>query len=126
MLSRNEILEASDLQKQEVSVPEWGGSVMVYGMTAGDKDTYEESMISSVKSQIVTLKDATARLCSLCCRDEDGTRLFTAEDIDALSEKSAVALNRISTVAQKLSGMGKGELEQIVKNSEEIRIVGSG
>lgn len=125
MLNKAQILEASDLQKEEVQVPEWGGSVMVYGMTAGDKDSYEESMISSAKTGTVTLKDATARLCSLCCRDEDGNRLFDDTDVQALTGKSAMALARISNVALRLSGMGKGELEKIVKNSEEIQIVDS-
>ena len=45
LLSRDEILAASDLTKELVEVPEWGGSVYVRAMTGTERDSYEESVL---------------------------------------------------------------------------------
>ena len=121
MLTKAQILEAKDIQSEKVKVPEWGGDVMVYGLTSGEKDIYQEGMISSDKKKPVSLKDATARLCSMCIRDAKGTPLFTLHDVTSLTNKSAIALDRVSDVAQRLSGMGKDDMEEMVKNSETIQ-----
>jgi hypothetical protein len=121
MLSKSDILEAKDIESEAVEVPEWGGKVMVYGLTAGEKDLYEEGMISEAKGKTVTLADATARLCALCIRDDKGKHVFAMHDITSLSNKSSKALNRVSKVAQRLSGMGKDDIEEIVKNSAKIQ-----
>lgn len=121
LLNRQSILDAVDIQQEQVSVPEWGGDVLVYGLTAGEKDVYEDGMVNATGKKKVTLKDATARLCSMCIKDENGDRLFSNDDIAALGKKSAKAMERISDAAMRLSGMTKGDIEEIVKNSETIR-----
>jgi len=121
LLNKSQILEAKDIRTEQVAVPEWGGDVLVSGMTAGEKDKYENGLIVAGETSVVTLTNATARLCSLCIRDEKGSAIFTERDITSLTNKSAKAMERVSKVAQRLSGMGKGDLEEIVKNSEEIQ-----
>lgn len=121
LLDRQAIFDAADIAKEKVAVPEWGGEVMVYGLTAGEKDAYEDGMINTSKKSKVTLMGATARLCAMCIRDEKGNRIFTDADVAALGKKSSAAMERISKVAQKLSGMGKDDIEEIVKNSEAIQ-----
>jgi hypothetical protein len=122
MLNKEQILSAQDIEKKEVPVPEWGGSVMVYGLTLAEKDIWNSSVMANGKA---SMTGATASLCSLCIRNEDGSRMFTDDDVDALGSKSAIALNRVFQVAQKLSGIGLDEVEETVKNSEAIQIEGS-
>ncbi len=122
LLSKQTILDADDIKSEKVPVPEWGGDVKVFGLTAGERDSYEDGLINhSGGKKKVTLNDATARMCSLSIRDEKGKRLFSDKDIAALSRKSADPLNRIFQVAARLSGMEKGDLEEMVKNSETIQ-----
>ena len=123
MLSKKDILAAEDIQKEVVKVPEWGGEVMVYGLTCGEKDQYEQSLVSEAGK--VDLKGATATLITLCVRDEMGCPIFSPMDVTALTNKASRPMERISKVAQKLSGMGKNDLEDMVKNSETIQKDGS-
>jgi len=118
MLDKSSILECKDIQSKEVSVPEWNGSVMVYGLTCGEKDDFESSLITEDKK--VSLEFPTAKLCCLCIRDKDGNRIFSNTDIISLSKKSSKAMQRVYQVAEKLSGLGKGDVEEMVKNSEKI------
>ena len=117
-LSKSDILEAKDIESEVVKVPEWGGEVRVDGLSLADKDQWTDSIMSDGK---VNMIGATARLCALCIRGEDGKPLFTMKDITALSKKSAAALDRIFQVAQKLSGIGQDEIEETVKNSEKTQ-----
>lgn len=126
LLDKKEILEAADIKSETVAVPEWGGKVKVYGLMGREKDRFEESLINqSGKKTVISLANATARLCGLCIRDEKGKRVFSDEDVAALSRKSNAPLARIYDVAEKLSGMKKGDLEEMVKNSETIQKEGS-
>ena len=44
-LSRDDILKAADNEPEEVDVPEWGGSVLVRGMTGRERDAFEVSLM---------------------------------------------------------------------------------
>jgi hypothetical protein len=116
MLSRQEIIDCDDIQTEVVKVPEWNGEVMVKGLTLAEKDVWSDSILIDGKASIT---GATAKLCALCMRDESGDPLFKEEDIPALQEKSAPAMDRIFQVAQRLSGIGQKEIEETVKNSEK-------
>lgn len=119
MLSKNEILECSDIETEIVKVPEWNGEVTVKGLTLAEKDVWTDSILVDGKA---SMTGATAKLCALCMRDENGERIFSSYDIDALQGKSAAALDRVFQVAQRLSGIGQEEIEETVKNSGEITI----
>ena len=104
-----------------VKVPEWGGDVMGYGLTCSEKDGCEDSMVfkDTEGHRQITLKDASARLCAMCIRDEKGNRIFDIADALALAKKSGKAVKRVYDVAERLSGLGAGEVDEIVKNSEK-------
>jgi hypothetical protein len=48
--------------------------------------------------------------------DEQGNRMFSEADIEALGRKSAAALERVCKVAQALNGIGEAELEELQGN----------
>jgi hypothetical protein len=128
MLNKKQILECSDIETEIVQVPEWGGEVMVYGLTNGEKDEFENSLVSKdseTGERTVNMKYASARLCSMCVRDEDGNNIFAPSDVVALSKKSGKAVERIYDVAERLSGLGTGAVEEMVKNSEKTPTGGS-
>jgi len=119
LLSRDQILGASDLTYEVVSVPEWGGSVRVRTLTGTERDQFEASITTRKgKSVEMNLKNLRSRLVALCCVDVDGTRLFTSFDVDALGDKSGSALDRVYTVAAKLAGITEKDAEELAKNSE--------
>lgn len=120
LLTRDTILAAQDIQTEEVEVPEWGGSVLVRGMTGAERDAFEESVLTGKgRKRDVNLKNFRARLIVKSVVNRKGERVFTHADIDALGQKSAAALARVFDVATRLSGMSDEDVEELTKNSED-------
>lgn len=117
-LSRDQILDASDLETKEVEVPEWGGTVLVKALSGRDRDAYEASLMKiRGKEQIPDLHNMRAKLVARAIVDEEGKRLFTDQDINALGLKSAAALDRVHAVIQEMSGLGEGATVDAEENS---------
>lgn len=110
LLTRDGILAADDLKREEVSVPEWGGSVLIATMTGAQRDAWEQSLVSGGKGK-VDISNVRARLVSFCAVDEAGRRMFGDDDAEALGAKSAAALERCAVVAQRLNALTEQSLE---------------
>jgi hypothetical protein len=112
LLKREEILKAEDLPTETVKIPEWGGDVLVRGLTGAEREKLEGQITKDSEEDAIR-----ARLVSMVCLGEDGKPLFTEADVAALKDKSAVALSRVFAVAQRLSGLGMAAAEDLRKNS---------
>lgn len=112
LLTKEDILNANDLETQEVHVPEWGGSVLVSSISGHAKDKLELSFSSKT-----TIENVRARIVAMCLVDDAGNLLFNDSDITKLGKKSAKALDRVFNVAQKLNAIGDKEVEELAKNS---------
>jgi hypothetical protein len=120
-LSRDQILAVQDLEEKVVDVPEWGGQVLVRGLTGAQRDAYEKSMLEGKgKNREINMVNARAKLVAASIVGEDGKPLFSQNDVEALGKKSSKALNRIFEVATEISGIGEEELEELTKNSESV------
>lgn len=119
LLTKDQILAAEDLKTVDVDVPEWGGTVRVSMMSGAARDAYEDSIIDFDAKGKVTrnLKNARAKLCAASIIDESGNLMFSEKEIDALGRKSAEALNRVFTAAQKLNALSDEQVEDLAKNS---------
>lgn len=118
MLNKQAILAAQDLPHEDVNVPEWGGVVRVRTMTGVERDAFESESVGKMADGTVQarLDNVRARLCSRCLIDEQGNRLFTDDEVDALSKKSGRALGRVFDVAAKLNGLNKADVEELAGN----------
>jgi hypothetical protein len=118
-LNKAEILAIDDLKFEDVQIPEWGGAwVRVRTLQANERDRFEASTVQRNGKKVTTnLDNIRARLCLLCMVDENGERLFQEEDTFPLGGKSAAALDRIFTVAQRLNGLRDEDVEELAKNS---------
>ncbi len=118
MLTREQILGASDLNTERVDVPEWGGAVFVRPMTAAERDEYEQSMVASRGAdEKANLRNVRARLVVVCATDEAGKRIFSETDVEALGAKSARAVNRVFQAASRLNALTTSDVEDLAKNS---------
>jgi hypothetical protein len=123
-LSKATILGADDLTVEEVNCPECGGTVFVRTLTGVERDEIEAHMFQTKsKDSRINMTNLRARMVGLCLVDENGKRIFKGKefekDIEALGRKSSLVLDRVFTVAQKLAGMRKEDVEELTKNSEE-------
>ena len=118
-LTKDQILEANDLQSESVTVPEWGGDVLVRTMTGADRDAFEASMITTLPdgTRKPNMTNMRAKLVALTVVDQAGNRVFDVSDVDRLSLKSASALERVFNAAQRINGLGAQAEETAAKNS---------
>jgi hypothetical protein len=112
---REMILGTNDLPSEVVEVPEWDAKVRVRGMTAREKDAFV-AQITNLSTGEMSWQNATALLIVRTVVDDDGQRVFSDADADALGEKSAAATQRLFNVAQRLSAFSEEDLDQIAQD----------
>lgn len=119
ILNRAAILAANDLSTQTVSIPEWGGDVIVRTMTGTQRDAYEASLLTkdAAGKLSVDTQHLRAKLVVFTAVDEAGQPLFKLDDIPALAGKNAAAIERISAAAQRINGLSKEAIADAEKNS---------
>ena len=113
VLTRDEILDADDLEVWDVEVPEWGGTVLVQSLTAAQVERVQR------KYKGKGIKGLTAALVALACVDENGKRLFQQSDLDRLSNKSLSACTRVLKIIMAQNAMEEEDLEELAKNSKD-------
>ncbi len=126
ILGRDDILKSEDLATETVEVPEWGGAVIVRALSGSERDAYEAGIFGSGKKGEYNLQNIRAKLASRTIVGEDGKRLFSDADIDRLGLKSAAALDRVFSAAQKLSGLTKEDIKELADQLEKGPSDGSG
>lgn len=123
-LNRESILQASDIKTETVPVPEWGGDVILRGLTGEELDAYQASRrqvrnAGTKQQELVIIQDnARANLLVKCIVDEAGQRVFTDQDAGLLGMKNGKVLDRLFDVAAALSGLSEDEEEEMEGNSE--------
>lgn len=117
-LTKQQILDASDLTAEVVAVPEWGGSVRVRGMTGTERDQFDQENHAISEKTGGSVPNFRARVCMYCIIDEVGVQMFNLTEIDRLGQKSGAGLDRVYEVGMRLSGLARESLENSKKNSD--------
>lgn len=117
ILTKDQILSTNDKHREPIPVPEWGGDVLVRRLTAKERDAFEDSMyVTRGKKTERNLRNFRARLAAECIVDETGAKMFSREEVEALGDKSAVALTRIVKACMRLNGFEDDDVEDLTKN----------
>lgn len=117
LLTRDQILDADDLEYEDVSVPEWGGEVRVMTLTGTARDKFEAA-IANTSNGKPDLTNFRAKLAAASIVNEAGEQLFNEADVRKLGRKSAAALTRVASAAQRLSGLTEADVKELAGNSE--------
>jgi hypothetical protein len=116
-LSHDDILKIADITTEEVEVPEWHGSVLVRGLTGKQRDIFESTLLERRgRRMIPNTANIRAKLVAWSVVDDEGNRVFTDAEAEELGEKSAAAVDRIYTVASRLSGLSDEDVEELAEN----------
>ena len=110
---REQILETNDLPLEAVEVHEWKTTVYMRGMNASERDHWEMSIY---ENKGIKMDNIRARLVVLTLCDESGNRLFNDEEVEKLGKKNAKVINKLFEIAQRLSGIGQKDVEELGKN----------
>lgn len=126
LLSRDAILAADDVLYEYMDIPEWGGRIRVRSLSGRDRDAYDAEAYAlsqaSPNDPSAALRDYRSRRVARAIVDEDGKRVFSKADVDALSSKNASVIDRIDDVVTRLSGM---DTEAIRRAAEALKAVQS-
>jgi hypothetical protein len=114
-LNKEQILaNASKFRREQVEVPEWGGTVWVREMAAEERDQWEGWMVS--KTGMDKFKNLRALIVSLAVCDEAGNRLFSDAEISQVGKLPVSGIDRVFEAASKLNRLTKGDVEELEKN----------
>jgi hypothetical protein len=111
---------ARHIRRETVPVPELGdGAVaIIRGMTGTERDAYEASLIKQQgRRSTVDMLDLRAKLVARCLVDEQDQRVFSDEEIGELGKMRADVLDRLYTVARRLSALSQEDIDELGKAS---------
>jgi len=114
---RDKILAAQDIPSETLTVKEWDVTVLVKGMSAGERITLMQNAYDQTTQQ-VNMAAVYPDVVVACVHDPDtGEALFTTADKDALMSKSSAAIESIAAVGLRLSGIGAESEDEAGKGS---------
>ena len=118
-LSRDDILNANDIQIEELPVPEWGGVICVKTLSADERDKLEASILEmspNGQPRKMKLDHLRSYIAVLGICNSEGVPVFDLKDVLALGKKSAAALDRVVLRIQQMSAMSPADIESLVSN----------
>ena len=107
--------KATTIPRERLELPELGGFVFVKGMTGGERDEFEKSC-RDPKGRL--RGNTRARLAVRTVVNEDGTRVFTDDDIQIVGRIRVDVLQKVFNLAQKLSGISDADVEELGGDSD--------
>ena len=122
---RKSILESDDIEEETIEVPQWDNAkILVRGMSGKARAGF---LKRTSKGNVVDLERFYPELIIATTFDPEtpDEPLFEAADRDAISAKSGAALEAVSSVALRLSGMGAGSVDAEVEDLGETPNDGS-
>mgnify|MGYP002713187830 CR=1 FL=1 len=111
MSLRDTILNADDCKLEKVTVPEWGCDVFIKVFSGKDR---EHMLKQQSDTESDSEKQALLLITSIC--DQDGKKVFTANDVAALSEKSSHILDMLTSKVLTVNGLNAEAVEEAEKN----------
>ena len=122
--SREALLKLCERRYSTVEIPERDISIRIQSLSEAEKSQYETCLIAKNGRGIMRerLQDATRRLIALCVVDEEGKRIFSDSDLSAIANLDSYISSRIYDACQEHCGFNKGDIDETVKNSEEISV----
>ena len=122
--SREALLKLCERRYSTIDIPERDISIRIQSLSEAEKSQYETCLIAKNGRGIMRerLQDATRRLIALCVVDEEGKRIFSDSDLSAIANLDSYISSRIYDACQEHCGFNKGDIDETVKNSEEISV----
>jgi len=100
------LLTADQIRKckrrsQMVPVPEWGGEVLCWEMSAVIHEQFAKQR-DSIKDGVTSYR---AEIVSVCLGDEEGRPLFTIDQVEYLEVQSSDVIQRLFDICSELNGL---------------------
>ena len=116
MSLRDRILQAKDIQSNLVTVEQWGVDLDIRTMTAVERSRLVSSC-TKADGTVDMEKMYPMLLVASCYDPENGEKVFSSADMEALQEKSAAAIEFVAQKVMEVSGMNPKAVDQEGKDS---------
>lgn len=124
MSLRDQILGMADATSEIVEVPEWKLDVEVRSMSGAARAAIVQA--GAIQGQLPDMAKFTSDIVVMCTFDpETGEQVFAKDDAELVMDKNGGALERIVTVAMRLSGFSKDAIDAAGKGSSSTPKEGS-
>jgi hypothetical protein len=115
MSLKDQILAAAIANKNKLEPTlAWGVACNIRVMTGTERDQFEGQVYNDGK---MVKEQFRAKLVVKTLSDDQGDRVFTEDDIVQLSEMDSRELDRLYTLAAKVNGLTKQDVDELTKNS---------
>lgn len=124
ILNADTIFKVKDIKEREMKIEEWGGAIIVRGLTSIDHERLTQSSTEGpIGERQFNMVGYQAKVVILCSYDgfakDGGKRIFEKGHLPMLMEKASGPIAAIATLAHELSGIGKGAVDRFQKNLEK-------
>lgn len=151
IITKEQILNARGTRKTEVvDAPAWGGQVIIIGLSGKERDAFEADMVTmgSNGQQKMNLRNVRAKLVGRSIVDPADfdieldanekainatlkpdhlpRRMFTDIEVNDLGDVDALTLQHIFERAQKLSGITKEDVDELIGDLKNDQSAGFG
>ena len=108
---------AGSTQIERIEVAELNSPIYIRGLSARERDSFEAScMPGKGKARALNMENIRARLLVRSICNEVGARLFQDHEADALGTVPASVVDKLFSVAQRLSGLSTNDVEELAGN----------
>jgi hypothetical protein len=118
-LNKAAILAAGDTKVTKEHVPEWGGDVYIKTISGSERDRFEDGYNEQ------KMRNFRTRFLVLSICDEKGDRLFTDAEVEELSKKSSLVINRLFEKAWALNAFTNEAIDELGNDSTVVPSDGS-
>ena len=117
--SRTELLKKAPRRYRDETLPVSGLRIRIQSLTEKEYAEFCRA-VNNKKDSVVTLLNSRRALLIRCLVDENGNRMFSLDDYDALAEWDAADLQAAQSACADHVGTSEDGLENIRKNSQAI------
>lgn len=112
ILNRDQIKAAQDVKREEIEIPEWGGAVIVQGVTVKQG----MNLLDQMQDESGKIDNEKAMLFAVVFGVVEPH--FEESDVEWLKEKSMSALMKITEAFMRLSGFKEAAVAEARKSSD--------
>jgi hypothetical protein len=121
---RDRIIAVDDLQREIVKIEQWGLDVEIRGMSGAARAAIVQDAADNNGN--INFAKMMPEVVIGCVFDPlTGEQVFDSEDTESIMSKNGAALEKINTVAMRLSGFGADAIDAAGKDSSSTPKEGS-
>lgn len=114
-LTIDAILAADDLGKEIMDMPEWGGKVLVYGISGAARDFLADRYVNNVEETTSTGANFQRAMVAYGLLGPSADRDEVTRVAEGLAMKAPGSVGRIFQKVMELSGIGPNRIEEVTK-----------